>query len=171
MRIGEMYGAGRCGVSIEIFPPKSADGDESLLRTLVRLEAHTGSRFPAYATSTGRVLLAGLHPERLDGYFSSAKLEALTERTVVDPARLRQLISVVSLSEFPYAVLLEQRERLPVVDQIPGFIRCRRRPARKNTPICDLERVQIGFGNNAPERVAATYEVDNHPVRLANRFY
>src|ERR1700681_717453 len=29
------------------------------VRTLVRLEAHVGSRFPAHATSTGRVLLAG----------------------------------------------------------------------------------------------------------------
>src|SRR5437667_1905993 len=27
------------------------------VRTLVRLEAHVGSRFPAHATSTGRVLL------------------------------------------------------------------------------------------------------------------
>jgi methylenetetrahydrofolate reductase (NADPH) len=37
MRIGEMYRDGRCGVSIEIFPPKSADGDEGLRRTLGRL--------------------------------------------------------------------------------------------------------------------------------------
>src|SRR6202044_4138357 len=29
------------------------------IRTLVRLEAHVGSRFAAYATSTGRGLLAG----------------------------------------------------------------------------------------------------------------
>lgn len=32
-----MYQGGRCGVSIEIFPPKSADGDESLTRALERL--------------------------------------------------------------------------------------------------------------------------------------
>ena len=30
------------------------------VRTLVRLEAHVGSRFPAHVTSMGRVLLAGL---------------------------------------------------------------------------------------------------------------
>ncbi len=30
------------------------------VRTLMRLEAHVGSRFPAYPTSMGRVLLAGL---------------------------------------------------------------------------------------------------------------
>ncbi|HKD55307.1 MAG TPA: IclR family transcriptional regulator C-terminal domain-containing protein [Steroidobacteraceae bacterium] len=62
------------------------------VRTLLRLEAHIGSRFPAHATSMGRVLLAGLSAERLQRYFDSAKLEALTERTVTDPAKLRSLI-------------------------------------------------------------------------------
>lgn len=62
------------------------------VRTLVRLEAHVGSRFPAYATSTGRVLLAGLGTARLDGYFRTTKLQALTDRTVTDPSRLRQLV-------------------------------------------------------------------------------
>jgi len=62
------------------------------VRTLLRLEAHIGSRFPAHATSTGRVLLAGVSPERLQRYFESARLEALTERTVTDPLKLRALI-------------------------------------------------------------------------------
>ena len=62
------------------------------VRTLLRLEAHIGSRFPAHATSTGRVLLAGVSPERLARYFENASLEALTERTVTDPAKLRALI-------------------------------------------------------------------------------
>jgi IclR family pca regulon transcriptional regulator len=62
------------------------------VRTLRRLAAHVGSRFPAHATSTGRVLLAGVGPERLQKYFETAKFEALTEHTVTDPARLRSLI-------------------------------------------------------------------------------
>lgn len=62
------------------------------VRTLLRLEAHVGSRFPAHATSTGRVLLAGVSAERLQHYFESARLEALTERTVTDPGKLRSLI-------------------------------------------------------------------------------
>jgi IclR family transcriptional regulator, pca regulon regulatory protein len=63
------------------------------VRTLVRLEAHVGSRFPAHATSTGRVLLAGVGADRLQRYFETARLEALTERTVTDPAKLRTLIA------------------------------------------------------------------------------
>jgi IclR family pca regulon transcriptional regulator len=62
------------------------------VRTLMRLEAHVGSRFPAHATSTGRVLLAGVSPDRLRWYFDGATFAALTERTVTDPARLRALI-------------------------------------------------------------------------------
>jgi IclR family pca regulon transcriptional regulator len=62
------------------------------VRTLLRLEAHIGSHFPAHATSTGRVLLAGVSAERLQHFFENAKLEALTERTVTDPEKLRSLI-------------------------------------------------------------------------------
>jgi len=63
------------------------------VRTLVRLEAHVGSRLPAFPTSMGRVLLAGLSTERLEWYLATAKFTALTERTITDPARLRQVIA------------------------------------------------------------------------------
>ncbi len=62
------------------------------VRTLLRLEAHVGSRFPAHATSMGRVLLAGLSLDRLQRYFDNARFEALTERTVTDAGELRTLI-------------------------------------------------------------------------------
>jgi IclR family transcriptional regulator, pca regulon regulatory protein len=74
------------------------DGTETVyiarasIRTLIRLEAHVGSRFPAHATSTGRALLAGLTAERLQRYFDTATFAALTDRTVIEPARLKQLI-------------------------------------------------------------------------------
>ncbi|PPF82149.1 IclR family transcriptional regulator [Subtercola sp. Z020] len=41
-----------------------------------------GTRLPAYATSMGRVLLAGLEPDVLADYLHDVKLQALTERTV-----------------------------------------------------------------------------------------
>jgi IclR family transcriptional regulator, pca regulon regulatory protein len=55
------------------------------IRTLMRLEAHVGSRFPAHATSTGRVLLAGLGPERLKLYFATAT--ASSRRSTVQVIR------------------------------------------------------------------------------------
>ena len=91
------------------------------VRTLLRLEAHVGSRFPAHATSTGRVLLAGVSAERLKLYFDTAKFEALTERTVIEPVKLRSLIedsrrngySVVE-DELAYGVIALA---VPVFDQ------------------------------------------------------
>ena len=62
------------------------------VRTLLRLEAHVGSRFPAYPTSMGRVLLAGLRPAGLCKYFADAKLTALTERTITDRGQLTRRI-------------------------------------------------------------------------------
>jgi IclR family transcriptional regulator, pca regulon regulatory protein len=62
------------------------------IRTLLRLEAHVGSRFPAHATSVGRVLLAGLAPAALERYFETAKIEPLTSHTVTDPEELRRII-------------------------------------------------------------------------------
>jgi IclR family pca regulon transcriptional regulator len=56
------------------------------------LEAHVGSRFPAHATSTGRVLLAGLNAEHHQHYFDTVNLQALTDRTVTDPVKLKKLI-------------------------------------------------------------------------------
>jgi IclR family pca regulon transcriptional regulator len=48
-----------------------------------------GTRFPAYATSMGRVLLAGLPDEELDAYINQVKLERLTSRTVASATALR----------------------------------------------------------------------------------
>ncbi len=48
-----------------------------------------GTRFPAYATSMGRVLLAGLPDEDLDAYLDGVRLERLTPRTVGSVAALR----------------------------------------------------------------------------------
>jgi IclR family pca regulon transcriptional regulator len=62
------------------------------IRTLMRLEAHVGSRFPAYATSVGRVLLAGQGAAELKRYFETSKFEPLTRFTVTDVEQLRRAI-------------------------------------------------------------------------------
>lgn len=64
-------------------------------RTLIRIEAHAGSRFPAFATSMGRVLLAGLDSAALDAYFASAEFPALTDATVTSRKALRAEINAV----------------------------------------------------------------------------
>jgi len=48
-----------------------------------------GTRFPAYATSMGRVLLAGLDDDALDAFLGHAELKPLTAETVTDVSALR----------------------------------------------------------------------------------
>jgi IclR family pca regulon transcriptional regulator len=52
-----------------------------------------GSRLPAYPTSMGRVLLAGLSDAALEEYFSRATIQQLTAQTVTDRERLRAIIA------------------------------------------------------------------------------
>lgn len=68
-------------------------------RMLMRLEAHVGSRFPAFCTGTGRVLLSRLTDAQLDAYLSGP-LPAQTDITVTDPATLRRLIQAVRRDGF-----------------------------------------------------------------------
>jgi IclR family pca regulon transcriptional regulator len=49
-----------------------------------------GTRFPAYATSMGRVLLSGLPPGELDAVLARTELRALTSRTIAVDAALRR---------------------------------------------------------------------------------
>lgn len=48
-----------------------------------------GTRFPAYATSMGRVLLAGLPEPELEKILAELRLEPLTGRTLATPEALR----------------------------------------------------------------------------------
>jgi IclR family transcriptional regulator, pca regulon regulatory protein len=54
-----------------------------------------GTRFPAYATSMGRALLAHLPEDQLETYLSGARLQPITKRTITDPERLRELLRMV----------------------------------------------------------------------------
>jgi DNA-binding IclR family transcriptional regulator len=66
-----------------------------------------GTRWPAHATSTGKVLLAGLSNAELDERLSG-RLDACTPRTIVDPAAFRREIERVRLNG--YAVASEELE-------------------------------------------------------------
>jgi IclR family pca regulon transcriptional regulator len=56
---------------------------------IMTVSINVGTRFPAYATSMGHVLLTGLSAAELEAYFVVAKLDRLTDRTVTSPDRLR----------------------------------------------------------------------------------
>ncbi|MFG1941830.1 IclR family transcriptional regulator C-terminal domain-containing protein [Nonomuraea sp. NPDC048826] len=56
---------------------------------IMRVSISIGTRFPAYCTSMGRVLLAGLSPADLDAYLDRVRLRRLTSRTLATPSALR----------------------------------------------------------------------------------
>jgi IclR family transcriptional regulator, pca regulon regulatory protein len=60
-----------------------------------RATAVVGARYPAHATSLGRVLLAGLSDEKLDAFLEAMQPVQLTSHTVTDKRRLRQIIEQV----------------------------------------------------------------------------
>jgi IclR family transcriptional regulator, pca regulon regulatory protein len=59
-------------------------------KRIMTVTISVGTRFPAYATSMGRVLLAAQPDEWLDDYLSSVSLRGLTGHTITCPAGLRQ---------------------------------------------------------------------------------
>jgi len=62
---------------------------------IMTVAINVGTRFPAYATSMGRVLLAGLADDDLAGYLDRVELARLTEQTVPSVADLRARLEEV----------------------------------------------------------------------------
>src|SRR3954447_23767995 len=56
---------------------------------IMTVAINVGTRFPAYATSMGRVMLAGLPDEELEQYLANVRLDRLSSRTVATPDALR----------------------------------------------------------------------------------
>jgi IclR family pca regulon transcriptional regulator len=72
------------------------DGDDIVYiarvptKRIMTVTISVGTRFPAYATSMGRVLLAEQPDERLDQYLASASLRGLTGHTITSAPALRR---------------------------------------------------------------------------------
>ncbi|WP_083100997.1 IclR family transcriptional regulator domain-containing protein [Pseudophaeobacter leonis] len=69
-----------------------------------RAAAVVGARYPAYATSLARVLLAGLPAAELDAYFDDLVIEPLTSKTITDPVALRAEIEAVRAAHYSTTV-------------------------------------------------------------------
>ncbi|HEY1281154.1 MAG TPA: IclR family transcriptional regulator C-terminal domain-containing protein [Acidimicrobiales bacterium] len=64
-------------------------------RRIMSVTIAVGTHFPAYATSMGRVLLAGLPPAALERYLTAVELEPLTRRTLTSRDQLAALLQTV----------------------------------------------------------------------------
>ncbi len=64
-------------------------------RRIMSINLAVGTRLPAYATSMGRVLLAGLPADELDARLARIELRPLSPRTITDRDRLRAALDAV----------------------------------------------------------------------------
>lgn len=64
-------------------------------KRIMTVSISVGTRFPAYATAMGRVLLAAQGDEWLDGYLASATLHPLTSNTIIDAVALREELRTI----------------------------------------------------------------------------
>jgi IclR family pca regulon transcriptional regulator len=65
-------------------------------RRIMSITLSVGTRLPAYATSMGRVLLAGLPDDELERRLQRMRLLALSTHTITDAARLREELARVA---------------------------------------------------------------------------
>jgi IclR family transcriptional regulator, pca regulon regulatory protein len=90
------------------------DGDDVVYvarvptRRIMSVTISVGTRFPAYATSMGRVLLAGLPDDEVDAKLARADLRKLTARTITSVDDLREEIERVRRQG--YAIVDEELE-------------------------------------------------------------
>jgi len=64
-------------------------------RRIMTVGITVGTRFPAYATSMGRVLLAGLPQDRLDDYLAKVEIVPLTPKTISSKEQLLSILEEV----------------------------------------------------------------------------
>lgn len=69
-------------------------------KRIMNVTISVGTRLAAYATSMGRVLLAGLPSEQRDAYLDSTTFTAYTGRTITDPVRLQKILDRISSQGF-----------------------------------------------------------------------
>ena len=78
-------------------------------RRIMNVGITVGTRFPAYATSMGRVLLAGLPPADLKSYLAAAEIKPLTPRAL---GTVKDLLSVLETVRAQGWCLLDQELEL-----------------------------------------------------------
>jgi len=64
-------------------------------RQIMTVSITVGTRFPAHATSMGRVLLAHRDPSELQEYLRRVRMEPITPHTTTDPAQLAAILAHV----------------------------------------------------------------------------
>jgi IclR family pca regulon transcriptional regulator len=128
---------------------------------IMSVNLSVGSRLPAYCTSLGRVLLAFSSEERQNAYFKRAKFVKRTEKTTVDPVKLKKILK--SAKAQGYSIVDQELEIGVRAIAVPVFDRAGRTVAALNVgtqasrvPLSKLTSEFLPVLNEAALRVTSS---------------
>jgi IclR family transcriptional regulator, pca regulon regulatory protein len=136
---------------------------------MVRLAAGVGTRFPAYATSLGRVLMALQSDERMEQLLASAQPEKFTDKTVTSLPALRKILRQVRAQG--YASIQDELDYGIVSVAVPvrgddgtvvAAINCSTATTRVNE--AEMVRTRLPLLRNAADAIER--ELRRYPVLL-----
>jgi IclR family pca regulon transcriptional regulator len=112
---------------------------------LLAVSINVGTRFPAWITSMGRVLIAGLAPAEREAYFDSITLQHFTERSIATMDELRAEIDRVAQNG--WSIVSEELE-----DGLRGVAV----PVRRNGRVVAAVNVSLQAYRASPNMVEST---------------
>lgn len=127
---------------------------------IMTINLSVGSRLPAYCTSMGRVLLAGLDPQEATEILRESKLRALTPRT---ETRIRRLSAIVQDARGKGWALVDQELEeglislaVPIVGSSGRTIAAMNISGQANrTPAAEMRRRFLAPLQNAARRISS----------------
>lgn len=123
---------------------------------MIRLDASVGTRFPVYATSMGRVLMAFQEKEVREDYLRRTNLVAFTDKTETSVNELRKIFNKVKKDG--YATIQDELDYGIVSISVPIFNECNEIIAAIN---CSTSTARITLKNLAKSRLPVLIEIAN----------
>src|SRR5690625_1150819 len=127
--------------------------------SIMRINITVGTRFPAYATSMGRVLLAGLNDAELEAYLTKAELSEFTDETITDETAL--VAELDKVRRQGYAVVEEELEAGLASVAVPICNRAGTTVAAMNTSMAVTSQTPEDLTQLVDPLQAAADEVSN----------
>lgn len=121
---------------------------------MIRLNAGVGTRFPVYATSMGRVLMAYQEKEFRESYFNRAEFVAFTDKTITSVKKLRTILNKVRKDG--YATIQDELDYGIVSISVPIFNECNEVIAAIN---CSTSTARITQENMVKSRLPKLIKV------------
>ena len=101
----------------EVVPVAKSVPQQNEANKLIPLGTHLGNRLPAYATSTGKLLLSQLSEEELNDWLDRYPLKRLTPFTVTDRTEFLKTIKEIQKSD--YCISIEEHELGVIAIAVP----------------------------------------------------